>query len=159
MTITDVPPAAATTPYGPGRLADAGDRLGTATGAPTGTATGPPAGVAEVCAGDATGRPASGTRPHAPARPPRGRRFPGCRNGTVPGLGLTHTVALGIPLHVVAPNSAKVTVGCAARRLAADTAIPYLSPYWNVPMLHQDIVPAIPERNSSCAPPRRSRNP
>ncbi|MFE4870919.1 alpha/beta hydrolase [Streptomyces sp. NPDC056682] len=64
------------------------------------------------------------------------------------GLRLWHTHALDVPVYVFESNFARGTVGEAARELAKNTRIPSLALHSDFSMLHQDILFAVPERNS-----------
>ncbi|GHH24818.1 alpha/beta hydrolase [Streptomyces rubradiris] len=124
-----------------GRLTDGGDWLD--------TGPSPLARVAEVYAGDEL---RSAREWYSPARAMLDyHAVIGFRNSETArflGLRLTHTAELDIPLYVFQSNFAKGTVGRAAQRLAADTKIPHLSLHSDFSMLHQDVLLAVPERNS-----------
>lgn len=126
---------------GSGRLTDTGDWLD--------TGPSPLARIAEIHAGDAQ---RSAREWYSPARtmldyhavigfaPTEVTRFLGLR--------LWHTAEVGVPLYVFESSFAGGTVGEAAGKLVANTRIPSLSLHSDFSMLHQDILLAVPEKNS-----------
>jgi pimeloyl-ACP methyl ester carboxylesterase len=68
------------------------------------------------------------------------------------GLNITRTSEINIPVFVFESNFAGGTVGQAAKQLAKNTRVPYLSLHSDFSMLHQDILLARPEGNSFLEP-------